>query len=83
VRFHRQTRANGASHSPLDGIAGVGPARKKSLLKRFGSLARLREATPEEIAETPGIGPDLAAAISERCTRSRRRIGGRRRERAG
>jgi excinuclease ABC subunit C len=36
------------------------------LLKRFGSLTRLREATPEEIAETPGIGPDLAASISER-----------------
>ena len=66
VRFHRQTREKRAFHSPLDDIAGVGPARKKSLLKRFGSLARLREATPEEIAETPGIGPDLAAAISER-----------------
>ena len=66
VRFHRQTREKRAFHSPLDDIAGVGPARKKSLLKRFGSLARLREATPEEIAETPGIGPDLATAISER-----------------
>jgi excinuclease ABC subunit C len=66
VRFHRQTREKRAFHSPLDDIAGVGPARKKSLLKRFGSLARLREATPEEIAETPGIGPDLAASISER-----------------
>ncbi len=66
VRFHRQTREKRAFHSPLDDIAGVGPARKKSLLKRFGSLARLREATPEEIAETPGIGPDLATTISER-----------------
>ncbi|TMK16153.1 MAG: hypothetical protein E6G63_04190, partial [Actinobacteria bacterium] len=41
------------------------PARKKSLLKRFGSLARVREADPEQIAETPGIGSDLAAAIHE------------------
>ncbi len=40
--------------------------RKKALLKRFGSLARLSRATPEEIAETPGIGPELAHAIHER-----------------
>jgi excinuclease ABC subunit C len=65
VRFHRETREKRAFHSPLDDVAGVGPARKKSLLKRFGSLARLREADPEQIAETPGIGPDLAAAIHE------------------
>ncbi|TMK59945.1 MAG: excinuclease ABC subunit C, partial [Actinobacteria bacterium] len=65
VRFHRQTREKRAFHSPLDDIAGIGPARKKSLLKRFGSLARLREADPDQIAGTPGIGPDLAAAIHE------------------
>ncbi len=65
VRFHRQTREKRAFHSPLDDIAGIGPARKKTLLKRFGSLARLREAAPEQIAETPGIGPDLATAIHE------------------
>ena len=47
-------------------MPGVGPARKKALLKRFGSLARVRLAEPEQIAETPGIGPELAAAIHER-----------------
>jgi excinuclease ABC subunit C len=44
----------------------VGPARKKALLKRFGSLTRLRRAEVEQIAETPGIGPDLATAIHDR-----------------
>ncbi len=44
----------------------MGAARKKALLKRFGSLARLRRAEPEQIAETPGIGPELAAAVFER-----------------
>ena len=66
VTYHRQTREKRALRSPLDDVPGVGPARKKALLKRFGSLARLRRAEPEQIAETPGIGPELAAAIHER-----------------
>ena len=52
--------------SPLDEVPGVGPARKKALLKRFGSLARLRDATADEIAATPGIGAELAHTIHER-----------------
>ena len=43
--------------------AGVGPARKKALLKAFGSLAKLRSAEQGEIAEVPGIGPELAGVI--------------------
>ena len=66
LTYHRQTREKRALRSPLDDVPGVGPARKKALLKRFGSLARLRRAEPEQIAETPGIGPELAAAIHER-----------------
>src|SRR3712207_8188270 len=41
ITYHRQKRAKRALASPLDDIPGVGPARKKALLKRFGSLARL------------------------------------------
>ena len=66
ITYHRQTREKRALRSPLDDVPGVGPARKKALLKRFGSLARLRRAAPEQIAETPSIGPELAAAIHER-----------------
>ena len=66
VTYHRQKRATRALASPLDEVPGVGPTRKKALLKRFGSLARLSRATPEEIAETPGVGPDLARAIHDR-----------------
>jgi excinuclease ABC subunit C len=66
ITFHRQAREKRALRSPLDDVPGVGPARKKALLKRFGSLARLRRAEPEQIAETPGIGPELAAVIFER-----------------
>ena len=63
VTFHRRTREKRALRSPLDEIPGVGPARKKALLKRFGSLARLRQAEAAEIAATQGIGPELARTI--------------------
>lgn len=66
LTYHRVKRTKRALASPLDEIPGVGPARKRALLRRFGSLARLARATPEEIAATPGIGPELARAISER-----------------
>jgi excinuclease ABC subunit C len=46
----------------------VGPSRKKALLKRFGSTARLARASVDEIAATPGVGPELARAIHERLT---------------
>lgn len=63
ITYHRQKREKRALASPLDEIPGVGPARKKALMKRFGSLARLRRAAVEDIAVTPGIGPELANAI--------------------
>ena len=63
VSYHRQKREKRALVSPLDEIAGIGPARKKALLKKFGSLAKLRDADPADIAVTPGVGPDLARAI--------------------
>ena len=68
ITYHRQKRAKRALASPLDEVPGVGPSRKKALLKRFGSLARLSRASVEEIAATPGVGPELARAIHERLT---------------
>ncbi len=68
ITYHRQRRARRALASPLDDVPGVGPARKKALLKRFGSLARLARADVEEIADTPGVGPEVARAVHERLT---------------
>jgi excinuclease ABC subunit C len=65
VTYHRQKRERRALQSPLDDIPGVGPTRKRALLKRFGSLARLRAAEPGAIAQTPGIGPELARTIHD------------------
>lgn len=67
--YHRKKRAKRALASPLDDIPGVGPARKRALLRRFGSLRRLAGATETDIAETPGVGPALAREIRERLQR--------------
>jgi excinuclease ABC subunit C len=68
ITYHRQKRERRALASPLDDVPGVGPARKKALLKRFGSLARLARASQEEIAATPGVGPEVARAVHARLT---------------
>ncbi|NEN06226.1 excinuclease ABC subunit UvrC [Diaminobutyricibacter tongyongensis] len=52
--------------SVLGEIPGLGPSRVKELLKHFGSVAQLKKASPEQIAEVKGIGPSLAGAIHDR-----------------
>ena len=63
ITYHRQKRSQGFTASALEDIAGLGPARRAALLKQFGSVRKLTAATPEQIAEVPGIGPRLAETI--------------------
>ena len=63
ITYHRKKRAATATASALDGIPGLGPARQKALLARFGSVARVRAATVEQLQEVQGVGPALAATI--------------------
>ncbi|PIE51265.1 hypothetical protein CSA37_12715 [Candidatus Fermentibacteria bacterium] len=63
ITFHRKRRARNHFHSALDDIPGIGPALKAALLKRFGSVARIRVASEEEIASVPGIGRKKAKEI--------------------
>ncbi|TDE07390.1 excinuclease ABC subunit UvrC [Jiangella asiatica] len=63
ITFHRQRRSTSMVDSLLDGVPGLGPARRKALMTRFGSLKRLRAATMEQIAEVPGFGPATAQAV--------------------
>jgi excinuclease ABC subunit C len=64
IAFHRERRSKRMTASALDAIPGLGATRRKALLTHFGSLKRLAGATPEEIAEVPGIGPRTAEAIA-------------------
>lgn len=63
ITYHRKER--GRIKSQIDSIVGVGPARRKALLRRFGSVAGLRQASVEEIAAVEGIGDALARRIVE------------------
>ncbi len=63
ITHHRKRRSKGMTRSVLDGVPGLGPARQGALLRRFGSVARMRAASVEELAEVPGVGPATARAI--------------------
>jgi excinuclease ABC subunit C len=60
---YQRTKRRADISSVLADIPGLGPARVKSLLRHFGSVAKLRQATPDAITEVAGIGPALASAI--------------------
>jgi excinuclease ABC subunit C len=63
ITHHRSRRSKSMVESLLDDVPGLGEVRRKSLLRQFGSLKKLRAATVEEIAAVPGIGPRTADAI--------------------
>jgi len=63
IMFHRQRRSKAMIASVLDDIPGLGEIRRKALLRHFGSVKRLKEASVEQIREVPGIGTALGATI--------------------
>jgi excinuclease ABC subunit C len=63
IAYHRQKRSRAMTTSGLDGVPGLGDARKKALLRHFGSLKRLRAASVEEVMEVPGLGRRTAEAV--------------------
>ena len=63
ITYHRAKRSKALAVSELDGVPGLGPARRATLLRHFGSVRKIAGATEEEIAEVPGIGPRLASAV--------------------
>ena len=65
VTYQRKKRTKSAFRSELDELKGVGPKRKQALIRTFGSVKRIREATVDDIASIDGIGPALAREIHE------------------
>jgi len=65
ITHHRGRRSKSMIDSVLDPVAGLGPTRRKALLKTFGSVRKLRQATAQEIATVSGIGPATAQSIVE------------------
>jgi excinuclease ABC subunit C len=63
ITYHRSKRSKSMIVSALDGIPGLGRTRRTALVKHFGSVAALRRAGADQIAEVPGVGPATAAAV--------------------
>ncbi len=63
ITYHRKER--GKIKSQLDSIAGVGPARRKALLRKFGSVVGVKQASVEELAGIPAISMELARVIRD------------------
>lgn len=68
IGFHRKRRTQRSRTSALDAIPGLGPSKAKALLRHFGSVARIRTASAEELMSVQGIGPVLAAQVHETLT---------------
>jgi excinuclease ABC subunit C len=63
ITYHRGVRARASMQSALDTIPGVGPKRRKALIKKFGSVKGIREASVDEIAATVGFTAALAEKV--------------------
>ena len=61
ITYHRNIKAKGTLSSLLDSVPGIGEVRKKELLKKFGSLKKMKEAKPEELSEV--VGQDVAEKL--------------------
>ena len=65
ITYHRTLRGRRQTRSAFDDLPGLGPKRRRALLRAFGSIRKVREASVEEIAAVPGIGQGLAERVHE------------------
>lgn len=63
IEYHRSLRSKSQAHSVLDDIEGIGPTRRKALMRRFASIEKIREATVEELAETESMNLQAAEKV--------------------
>lgn len=63
ITFHRQLRGKRGIHSTLDDVEGIGPKRKRALIRKFGSVRAIREASADDIAAAPGMTRALADKV--------------------
>jgi excinuclease ABC subunit C len=75
ITYHRKLRSGAALASALDNIDGIGPALRKRLLERFGTVQGIREASLEELAAVKGVTKELAERIKSRIEDRGSRIG--------
>ena len=65
ITYHRNLRSKSSLRSPMDLVTGIGPKRKRMLMRRFGSLQGIRDASVEDIASVPGLTRSLAIRLKQ------------------
>jgi excinuclease ABC subunit C len=65
ITYHRNLRSKSSLRSPIDMVTGIGPKRKRMLLRRFGSLQGIKEASVDDIAAVPGLTRSLALRLKQ------------------
>ena len=65
IEYHRSLRSKEQVHSILDDIPGIGPSRRKALMKKYQSLEAIREASAEDLADTESMNEKAAQAVYE------------------
>jgi excinuclease ABC subunit C len=65
ITYHRKLRDRSMTRSVLDGIPGVGEARRRQLVRHFGSARKAAQASLEELEQVPGVGPQLAKVVHD------------------
>ncbi len=65
ITYHRNLRSKGSLSSPIDLVSGIGPKRKRMLMRRFGSLKGIKEAAVDELASVPGMTRSLAIRLKQ------------------
>jgi excinuclease ABC subunit C len=65
IGYHQKVRTKESMKSALDSVSGIGPKRKKALLRKFGSVKVIREADVDDIAAVPGMTRSLAERLKE------------------
>ena len=66
ITAHRNLRSRKGMASQLDSIPGIGPSRRRALLRKFGSVQKIRDASEEELKEIPGISKEIIQKIKEK-----------------
>ena len=65
ITFHRNLRSKSSLRSPIDMVTGIGPKRKRMLMRRFGTLQGIKQASVEDIAAVPGMTRSLALRLKQ------------------
>ena len=65
IEYHKKLRDEGMLKSELDDIEGIGPVKRTALLKKFGSIEKIKSATIEELMQVKGITKEIAEKIKK------------------